>query len=112
MRTDFGRPKRRIAASSRLIPDETYDLRGLNLVDPDQIMPKGESPYNLNCRMYARNEDETRVAIRTRRGTSRINTAQGETLDTQNVAANTGDLEVSTTRIVAQPWDPTNDGVL
>lgn len=112
MRSGFSSPRRPIRVSSLLKLDETYDLRGLNMVTPDQIMPEGDSPYNLNSRMYARDDGESRVAIRTRKGSSRRTTAIGETLDTQNVATSTGDLEFTTTRVIAQPFDPTAEGAL
>lgn len=91
-------------AGSKLVVEETYDLRGLNQVMPDMVKPSGESPLAENFRMYARDENDTRVAIRTRKGSQRITVPQGQTLDTQNVATQTGDLSFSTTRIVAQPY--------
>lgn len=91
-------------AGSKLALDETYDLRGLNQVLPDMVKPTGESPYAINFRMYARDENDTRVAIRTRKGSERITTAIGETLDAQNVGTSTGDLAFSPTRIIAQPF--------
>jgi hypothetical protein len=97
---------------SKLVLDETYDLRGLNQVMPDMVKPTGESPYAINFRMYARDENDTRVAIRTRKGSERITTAIGETLDTQNVDASTGDLAFSTTRIIAQPFTAGASGSL
>lgn len=112
MRSSFGRTQRKIVATTEPKMDETYDLRGLNLIAPDQIMPKGESPFTINSRMYARNEGESRVANRTRMGSIRITTAVGETLSTQNVGTGTGDLAITPTRIVAQPFDAGADGAL
>lgn len=112
MRSSFGRPQRKIVATTEPKTDETYDLRGLNLIAPDQIMPKGESPFTINSRMYARNEGESRVANRTRMGSVRLTTAVGETLSTENIATETGDLEVTPLRILAQPFDAGADGAL
>lgn len=112
MRSSFGRTQRKVIATTEPKTDETYDLRGLNLIAPDQIMPKGESPYTINSRMYARNEGDSRVANRTRMGSTRITTAVGETLSTENVATSTGDLAVTTSRIIAQPFDAGADGAL
>lgn len=92
--------------------DETYTLLGLNLVLPDQVMPAGQSPLADNSRMYARNDGEGRVAIRTRKGSTSFMTPIGETLDTQNVDTSTGDVDFSTTRILAQPFDNTTSGAL
>lgn len=97
---------------SRNVLDETYDLRGLNLVLPDMVKPNGESPYAINFRMYARDEEDTRVAIRTRKGSETLTDPVGETLDTQNVDTATGDLSFSTTRILAQPFTVGSTGAL
>lgn len=97
---------------SRNVLDETYDLRGLNLVLPDMVKPNGESPYAINFRMYARDEEDTRVAIRTRKGSEHLTVAIGETLDAQNVDTSTGDLAFSSTRILAQPFTAGASGAL
>lgn len=92
--------------------DETYDLRGLNLVAPDPVMPKGETPFLTNTRMYARNDNENRVAQRTRPGSRRFSTPIGEAANVQNVATSTGDVElaVGTTKLV--PFTPSATGSL
>jgi hypothetical protein len=112
MRSSFGKTQRKIMATSEPKIDETYDLRGLNFIAPDQIMPKGESPWTINSRMYARDDNDTRVANRTRKGSDPLSTAVDETLDAQNVDTGTGDVEFTTTRIIAQPFSPTTDGAL
>lgn len=112
MRSSFGQTRRKIMATSEPKIDETYDLRGLNLIAPDQIMKNGESPYTINSRMYARNDNESRVANRTRKGSTRLSVAVGQTLDTQNVDTGTGDLAFTTTRIIAQPFEAGADGAL
>lgn len=112
MESAFTRRRRPIQATSQSRMDETYNLRGLNLTDPDQIMPKGQSPYSINSRMYARDDDQEQVAIRTRKGSTKLSAAIGETLDTQNVATATGDISFSTTRIVATPFVATTTGRL
>jgi hypothetical protein len=112
MNSAFNSSSRRVTATSTPTIDETYDLRGLNLTLPDQVMPTGESPYVINSRMYAREEGESRVAIRTRRGSTRLTSAIGETLDAKNISANNGDLDFSTIRVVAQPFNPLTNGAL
>lgn len=112
MRSSFGRTQRKIMATSEPKIDETYDLRGLNMILPDQIIKNGETPYTINSRMYARNENDTRVANRTRKGSTRLSTAVGETLSTENVGTSTGDLEFRTDRVIAQPFDAGADGAL
>lgn len=101
-----------ITSSSRLSRDENYDLKGTNQIAPDQIMPKGESPYNLNCRSYARNDGETRVAIRTRLGSVRLSTPVGETADVANTASATGDITITGATRIAQPFNLTSAGAL
>lgn len=112
MRSSFGQTRRKIMATTEPKMDETYDLRGLNLIAPDQIMPKGETPWTINSRMYARNENDSRVANRTRMGSDVLSVAVGETIDAQNVTTGTGDMEFTTTRIIAQPFDAESDGAL
>lgn len=92
--------------------DETYDLKGLNLIAPDEIMPPGESPWTINSRMRARNDGESRVASRTRKGPSHLSVTIGLTADTLNTAASTGDLAFSTTSAIAQAIIPTASGAL
>lgn len=112
MRSNFNTRQRRIISSAQPRIDENYDLRGLNLISPDQIMPKGESPMALNCRMYARNEEETRVAIRTRRGSVVHSEPVGFAADTDNDDTITGDVPFTPVNWIAQPFAATNSGVL
>lgn len=124
MRSAFSRSSSvGITASSKLQIDETYNLRGLNMILPDQLMQEkredGRSPYTINSRMFAREDGQNRVGSRTRRGSARLSTAVGETLDTQNVAAAGGndayafgDLGDDTRRILAMKWRPTTTGAL
>lgn len=100
-------PKRGNAqATAQPAVEETYDLRGLDLITPDEIMGPGRSPWTINSRMRARNDGENRVANRTRKGSANLSTPVGQTLDTQNVTVNTGDLAFSTTAVIAQPLVP------
>lgn len=113
MRSAFNRQRRRSTkVGSVQQPDEVYDLRGLNLSTPDQVMPAGESPYLRNVRMYARETDDTRVAIRTRKGSVRLSTPVGETLNVQNVGVSTGDAEFTSTTWLAEPFTPSSSGAL
>lgn len=105
-----GRRRTRRGSSERL--DEVYDLRGLNLSDPDQISNPGESPRLLNCRMYAREDGETRVAIRTRKGSRRLSTPIGEAQNISNTAASTGDATFDTQTWQLEPFTPTSSGAL
>ena len=106
MKSGFATPRRRIRASSVKVLDETYNLKGLNLTDPDEEMPEGESPWTTNSRMYARNDGEQRVSMRTRKGAGFFSTPYGETLGVQNIGSNTGDAPIGTELYVAQPFTP------
>ena len=112
MRSNFGRQSAGITATTQPFIDESYDLKGLNLTLPDQVMPKGQTPLADNSRMYARNDGDARVAIRTRKGSTSFMTPIGETEDTTNTDTSTGDLSFTTTRIVAQPFEATAAGAL
>lgn len=68
--------------------DIMYNLRGLNMVVPDQIVDdsdrtRGQSPYAINSRMYAQ-DTEPRTAIQTRKGAGFYTVPVGETVDVQN----------------------------
>lgn len=112
MRSQFSNSKRVIKASAVSQVDEVYDLKGLNQVSPDQIMSKGESPFNLNARMYARNVDDTRVAIKTRKGSINFSTPVGQVANVQNVATVTGDDLFSSVAWIATPFTPNASGLL
>lgn len=105
MQSAFNAPQPKIEASSKGFVDEQYDLKGLDMALPDQVSEENSSPYLTNVRRYAREENETRVAARTRKGSIKITVPANQTLDAQNVDTATGDLAFSTTHILAQPFD-------
>lgn len=108
-----GRQRRKTAdTGNTTYPDEVYDLRGLDLIDPDQIMDNSESPYLTNTRMYVRNDGESRVAQRTRKGSTRLSTPYGEALNVQNVAASTGDVTFDATQWLLEPFTPSSTGAI
>jgi len=102
----------RTKVTSSLIDDETYDLRGLNLVAPDQIMPAGQSPFLRNCRMYARVITDSRVAILTRKGTRYLSAPVGQAQDQANTTSSTDSSTITTTSWVAQKFTAGATGVL
>lgn len=68
--------------------DSQYNLRGLNMIDPDQIVDDtqqtaGQSPYTINSRMRMP-EDDPRTSIHSRKGVGFYTVPVGEALDTQN----------------------------
>lgn len=112
MLSSFNNRKRRITSTATPRIDETYDLRGLNLITPDQIMPKGESPHTINSRMFARNDEDTRVAIRTRRGSVMHSTPVGSTQDASNTGTVNGDAPFTPVNWLAASFTAGADGLL
>lgn len=102
----------KVSSSSIETVDETYDLRGLNLSVPDVIIPKGETPHTTNARMYARQEGESKVAIRTRKGSRKLSTPVGETANISNTATSTGDAEFTWINWLVEPFTANATGVL
>lgn len=70
---------------------------------PDEQMPPGDSPWTTNSRMFARNDGDSRVANRTRKGASHLSSPVGSAANVQNVATPTGDLDFSATKLIANP---------
>lgn len=103
MQSAFTTPRPPAAITNPSV-DETYDLRGLNLRDPDDTMGAGETPFTINSRMRARNNTDSQVANRSRMGSSRLSVPVGEVIDVQNVATVTGDVPFTNTVKIGQPW--------
>lgn len=77
-----------VGGSSQRSQDIMYNLRGLNMVVPDQIIDdsdktRGQSPWALNSRMYAQDRSP-RTAIASRKGAGFYTIPIGEALDAQN----------------------------
>lgn len=103
---------------SQTAKDEVYALSGLNMVTPDQIIDLatrrfnrqflGQSPYTINSRMLARDTNEQRVAIRTRKGSSMLFSKDKSTIETPLVVASAssisaGEIMFSSTQQAASP---------
>lgn len=116
MQSAFTKKRGNAQATAAPATEETYNLLGLNLREPDEDMPAGESPWAINARAYARNDGESRVAIRTRMGAGLLATPVGETLNTQNIAAvgpgiyAFGTLGDGSFRRLAMPFTPSTTG--
>ena len=83
--------------------DERYVLNGLNLSTPDQIIDNGESPMALNVRMFAREFEDKRVAIKTRKGAAAYTIPVGQTLNNQQIATTgASNQSISTVNYLAQ----------
>jgi hypothetical protein len=112
MQSAFNAPRRRPRATSKPQIDEKYDFGGLNMIAPDQVMPNDETPFAINDRRYARNDGETRVARRTRRGSKVLSVPVGETTDASNAAANVADISFTTDKWVAFSYQAGANGAL
>lgn len=104
--------QRKVTATAAPAIDEFYGLRGLDMTTPDEEMLLGNSPWTINSRMYARNVGENRVGNRTRMGASHMSAAVGETQNISNTATPTGDLDFSSTKLIANPFTPNASGAL
>lgn len=90
-----------------------HDLRGLDLVNPYDLIKDGRSPHANNFRLYAENEDSRRVVVSTRKGSGFYTQTLGEATDEQQVAASTGEASVGVILDwKAQKFVPLEDGRL
>jgi hypothetical protein len=112
MNSSFSRSRKTTSAGSKPFVDEQYDFRGLNVTDPDQVTDQHHSPYLINCRMYAKNDGDKRVAMRTRKGSTRLSAPVGEALDVQNIASSIGDATFDVSNWIAEPFTPSSSGAL
>lgn len=111
-RTNFKRKRRPIIAP-KMSTKRVLDLKGLDMVLPDEISPDGASPYLKNARYYAEKESDKRVAISTRRGARYYTTPIGETEDDTEVSTTGASTQsISTTTWVAQDFTTTSAGRL
>lgn len=99
--------------------DMQYNLRGLNMVTPDQSIDdsdrtKGQSPYTINSRMFfPKDTDDPRSASQNRLGAGFYTVPVGEALDTQNTTTTSqSDLQVSNLARIAQRFTPTQNKAL
>ncbi len=104
------------APTSQTAKDEVYNLSGLNMVMPDQIIDTatrrfnkkllGASPYTINSRMLSRNDTDKRVAILTRRGSITqfgLESSADTPLDIKQTGSLTSELMFSSAQAVASP---------
>lgn len=72
-----------------------FDLRGLDLVTPVDLISNGRTPYAKNFRLYAQQTDDRRVAVSSRKGPGFYISPLGETLadsNTSSTGASTADV--------------------
>lgn len=70
---------------------------GLNTTSPYTQLRDGESPYEYNARLYARNSTDRRVAVRTRKGPGFYSVPLGETVDQQQTSITGASTQSMTT---------------
>lgn len=86
---------------------------GLDTTTPYTQMEKTDSPYLDNVRLYARNTDDRRISVGTRKGQGYIMDPVGETID-QSITAVTGaaDQAITNTAWAAETFTAGSDGRL
>lgn len=90
---------------------ETF--QGLNTTYPYTQLKDSQSPHFYNCRLYARNSSDRRVAIGTRKGPGFYSVPLGEVVDIQQTSTTgAADATVSTTTWQAKKFTNTNAGRL
>lgn len=104
--------KRTVPQTAAAAIDEFYGLRGLDMTTPDEEMVLGDTPFTINSRMYARNDGESRVANRTRKGATHFSVPVGSAANVSNVATSIGDLDFSTVKVIANPMQFSSAGAL
>lgn len=96
----------------KLKPQQYFDLRGVDLVTPHDVLDDSHSPFSKNIRMYDR-EDERQVAIKTRRGPGFYTVPVGETQDdSETSTTGADDQPVNTVHWVADSFVAGADGRL
>lgn len=86
---------------------------GLNTTAPYTQLKDGESPDLYNCRLYARNSTDRRVAVRTRKGSGFYSTPLGETVDQQQTSATgAADKSITTTDWIGAKFTAGANGIL
>lgn len=86
---------------------------GLDTTTPYTSLKDGQSPYFQNCRLYARNSTDRRVAVGTRKGPGFYSVPAGETADvTQTSVTGASDQAPTTTTWLGQIFTPTISGRL
>lgn len=89
------------------------NFSGLNTTFPYTQLKDGQSPSLYNCRLYARNATDRRVAVGTRKGPGFYSVPLGETVDIQQTSVTgAADQSVNTTTWVAGKFTNTNAGKL
>lgn len=111
------RAKRKVYVPSgrKLSKLEAFNLGGLDLVTPHDVMDNIKSPTLYNARVQEQDSSGTarRVAIRTRKGPGFYTIPIGETVDTSETSTtNASDQPINTVHWTGQPFVPATDGRL
>jgi hypothetical protein len=86
---------------------------GLDTTTPYTALKDGQSPYFQNCRLYARNSTDRRVAVGTRKGPGFYTLPAGETADvTLTSTTGASNQTATSTTWLAQVFTPSSSGRL
>lgn len=89
------------------------NFQGLNTTYPYTQLKDTQSPHFYNCRLYARNSTDRRVAVGTRKGPGFYSVPLGETVDIQETSTTgAADASLTTTAWKADVFTNTNAGRL
>lgn len=103
-----------IMPSARKYQERLIDnFQGLNTTYPYTQLKDSVSPYYYNCRLYARNSTDRRVAVGTRKGPGFYSVPLGETVDVQQTSTTgAADASITTTTWLGKKFTNTNTGRL
>lgn len=89
------------------------NFQGLDTTHPYTQLKDTQSPHFYNCRLYARNSTDRRVAVGTRKGPGFYSVPIGETVDIQQTSTTgAADATINTTTWKAKKFTNTNAGRL
>jgi len=114
MRSRFAPRRPFIATKGQGLDERNYfNMRGLNMYQPDEAMPENNSPYATNFRIYDSETEGSHVAISKRDGHTFYSVPIGET-DRGNLTSTTGaaDQTITTTNWLGQSFTVSASGCL
>lgn len=113
IRSKFRSQRRVSVPDTNLKPFNFFDLKGLDMYNPDELMDDKRSPYLKNVRLFAPGDNTKRVAVSKRFGHTFYTVPVGETLNTQQTSVTgAANKAVDKLNAYAQPFTPSASGQL
>jgi len=86
-RSTFANRRRvKAPATQSATPEVKLDLRGLDLVSSYDTIVKGRTPFAHDFRLFAQEAEDRRVAVSSRKGSSKYLTPVGQAVSVQNIS--------------------------